>query len=235
MKKILALSIIILFILCSCGTNYNSNININEQVKTLPGDETYNILEEYKEKFSEKKVSTEGVSINKSDIDEFCEFYSERVITSSHLITTTIDDIKEMYGLDYLRKTKDVVTGSDFVYSIHPVKDDNNSILYMVITYNMNGYVIDSFCNDKIPSNSEFLSVEAGKSTYETVLSIDKNAHYEFDENYMTSYHKCSGFDVTICYEKKGKSYIVSDIKTSVDEVRIVYNLSDIDKEMFFN
>lgn len=215
---------------CSVADSDNTNPTEASTAKAEIGTSEYNILEEYSSYFNENKVSAEKVELKPSDIP-FCQFFSEREITGSGLISTTIESVEEQYGLKYLRKSKDIVNGADFVYSIHPVKN-GDSLWYLVFTYNMNGYVIDSFCSDKILSINDFLDIKKGESTFDDVYKIDNTVSIDSELNF--THHKCyKGYEVVVEYQQSGEDYIVSDIYTNADKVRITANMLMQDLELF--
>ncbi len=220
---------------CSVANSDNSNPTEASTAKAEIGTSEYNILEEYSSYFNDNKVSTENITLTKEVADKYSESFIER--GSKSMLSQTIENVKEQFGLDYLRHSAEVTTGFDYVYSIHPAKDSDNSIWYLVFVYNKNGYVIDSFCVNEILRSWEFSDqLEIGKSTYDDVLKIDKNAIiYDGNDGVKESKHKCSdSVNVYIIYSKANDTYVVSDIEYSTDPVRFTDNIKQVDYELFF-
>lgn len=220
---------------CSVADSDNTNPTEASTIKAEIGTSEYNILEEYSSYFNENKVSAENITLTKAVADEYSESFIER--GSKSMLSQTIENVKEQFGLDYLRHSAEVTTGFDYVYSIHPARDSDNSVWYLVFVYNKTGYVIDSFCIDEILRSWDFSdNLEIGKSTYDDVLKIDKNAKiYDGDNGVKETKHRCSdAIDVYIIYSKADNSYVVSDIEYSRDLVRFTDNIKQVDYNLFF-
>lgn len=112
----------------------------------------------------------------------------------------TIEDVKNNFGIDYLRHSSEASTGFDYVYSIHPAKDEQNNIWYLIYIYNKKGEVIDSFCIDKILKTYDFSeNLKVDKSTLEDVLKIDINTQpVQTSDGLYESIHRCFGYGISV-------------------------------------
>lgn len=194
-----------------------------------------NIIDDYSSYFSEEEVSSENITLTKDKALTYCLSFDIRGSMSGNY--QTIEDIKNELGLDYLRHSAEVTTGFDYVYSIHPAKDNKNDIWYLIFIYDKNGYVIDSFCINNTPDSWNFSeNLETGKSTYDDVLAIDSNTeiYQEYDGTYISKHRCIEAVDVYVLYNKVDDTYVVSDIEYTTDPVRFTHNLAYIDFSLFY-
>ncbi len=223
---------------CASSSENAKDTSAPTEAPTANGDfitEEINILEDYRAYFNDNEVSTENINLTKDVALTYCESFEER--GSKSMPSETIEDIKNEIGLDYLRHSAEVTTKFDYVYSIHPAKDSNNEIWYLIFVYNKNGYVIDSFCLNNTPHSWEFSeNIEIGKSTYDDVLAIDSNAeiYQEYDGTYISKHRCLAATNVYVIYDKVDDTYIVSDIDYATDPVRFTQNLKYVDGSIFY-
>lgn len=245
MKKILAITLCTAVSVAICGCDKPKVDDISTEIPTIKatsitsqaGDYDYNIIEEYSRYFNNNKVSTENITLTKVVADEHCESYYERGMKSAFY--ETIEDVKNNFGIDYLRHSSEASTGFDYVYSIHPAKDEQNNIWYLIYIYNKKGEVIDSFCIDKILKTYDFSeNLKVDKSTLEDVLKIDINTQpVQTSDGLYESIHRCFGYGISvnvyIIYKKVNNTFIVSDIEYVTDPVRFVENMTLVDYQLF--
>ncbi len=147
-------------------------------------------------------------------------------------ITTAIyiSDIESDIGIPVLRKLE------DNYYSVHPIKTDNGTLLYGFILYSNNGKVIDGWCNNKLLTVDDFLSLERNSKLSEVNKIDPYNCFVEnISENSATSYHKLAdGKQYVIDYKRENENseYTLSYARVNDDPVKFTNIMLEIDRRL---
>lgn len=175
-------------------------------------------------------------TVNAATVKEYCTlekfnqyniYYDvfNRITTASY-----ITDVNSSIGLPVLRKI------GDSYYSVHPIKADNDKVLYGFIMYNNSGKVIDGWCASKLHTANDYSKL----TTDNTKLDVDKIDPYScfmenISENTATGYHKLSdGKEMVINYSRKDKKneYYITDLKDKDDSVAFTNKMLKSDLEL---
>lgn len=167
----------------------------------------------------------EYCTLEKFNQYNICNDVFNRISTASY-----ITDVNSSIGLPILRKI------GDSYYSVHPIKTDNNKVLYGFIMYNNSGKIIDGWCASKLHTVNDYSKL----TTDNTKLDVDKIDPYNcfmenVSENTATSYHKLSdGKEMVINYSRKDKEseYYITDFKDKNDSVVFTNTMLKIDLEL---